>query len=441
MQTRELIYETAVRGVRPLLRIASPFHAKLGRGLAGRREAVARLTEWASTSRRPERPLVWVHAPSVGEGLMAQAILGALRERRPDAQLVFTYFSPSAERLAERVGADVWGYLPWDVRTEVSRALDALSPSVVAFLRTEVWPVLSLESRRRGARLALVNAVLGEDSSRLGRGARFLLGPTYARLDAVGATGAEDARNFVELGVARERVRVTGDARFDQVWGRIAELGDPERRLERPLLRRLRDASVTTVVAGSTWPSDETRLAEAFARARRSRPMRLIVAPHEPTESQLAGLERTLDAKGLEHARLARVEETSGALPEVVVIDRVGVLADVYAVAEIAYVGGGFHGAGLHSVVEPAGLGVPVLFGPRHGNAREAGELAWSGGGSVVHNVEELTSMLSVLSDDPAAHAEASRAAAEFVRTRLGAANRNAELLEELIEAAAPARA
>src|SRR5690606_24321586 len=125
MRTRERLYEVALRGARPLLRAAAPFNGKLGRGLAGRRGAVAGLEAWASTSRDAARPLVWLHAPSVGEGLMAQALLRALRDAAPDAQYAFTYFSPSAERLAPGVGADVAGYLPWDVRADVGRVLVA----------------------------------------------------------------------------------------------------------------------------------------------------------------------------------------------------------------------------------------------------------------------------------------------------------------------------
>lgn len=438
MHARELVYETALRGAVPLLRVVSPFHAKLARGVAGRRSAVTVFSSWASSSRDLARPLVWVHAPSVGEGLMAQAIIGALRESAPEVQVAFTHFSPSAERLASRVGADVAGYLPWDVTGEVRRVLGALQPTAIAFVRTEIWPVLVREAKGRGVALALVNAVLSEGSSRLGAGSRYLLGPGYARLDAVGAVAEPDARRFSLLGVAPERVRVTGDARFDQVWARVRALGDEEERMRNPLLRRLRDETVVTVVAGSTWPADEERLVPAFARARREEALRLVVAPHEPDATHLTGLERRLDAAGLTHARLAEVEAGTGPLPEVVVVDRVGVLADLYAIGELAYVGGGFHSAGLHSVVEPAALGVPVLFGPRHGNAREANELAWAGGGSIIRDARELSEALVSLARNVDARSEAGALARRFVHSRLGGATANAALVLELLEGRAP---
>lgn len=437
MYTRELLYELLLRGARPLLGLAAPLHGKLREGIAGRDAAVASLEGWAREARDPARPLAWVHAPSVGEALMAQAVIGTLRERRPDLQVVFTYFSPSAVRIAARVGADHFGYLPWDLATESRRALAALQPALLAFVRTEIWPVLTREAAGRGVRLALINAVLAPGSSRLRGPSRYLLNPGYSRLDAVGAVATGDGERLTRLGVPRERVRVTGDARFDQVWARVAALGGERARLERPLLRRLHDPERLTLIAGSTWPEDEARLIPAYVRAREMAAFRLIIAPHEPTAAHLARLEARLNAAGLGHARLSAVEASGGPLPEVVAVDRVGVLAELYAVADIAYVGGGFGGAGLHSVVEPAALGVPVLFGPRLGNALEAEALGWAGGGSMISDDASLALTLRRLTRDSVLRLEAGAAAQTFVRSRLGGAARNAEMLEELLPAPA----
>jgi 3-deoxy-D-manno-octulosonic-acid transferase len=364
---------------------------------------------------------------------MAQAIIGALREERPEVQVVFTYFSPSAERVAERVGADLCSYLPWDLTHESRRALALLRPDLLAFVRTEIWPVLAREAKAMGVRLALVNAVLAAGSSRLRGPSRYLLGPGYGRLDAVGAVAPGDADRLALLGVRADRIKVTGDARFDQVVARIDAFGARADE-ERPLLQRLRDPDLVTLVAGSTWPADEERLIPAFRIARDRLPLRLIIAPHEPTPAYLKGLEARLDGAGLANERLGEIEAATSPLPEVVVVDRVGVLAELYGVADIAYVGGGFGGAGLHSVVEPAALGVPVLFGPRFGNALEADALAWAGGGSVVRGTESISSALLRLGRSPVQRAEASAAALTFVRSRLGGAARNAELIGALLD-------
>jgi 3-deoxy-D-manno-octulosonic-acid transferase len=418
----ELAYEAAMLAARPALAAVAPFQPKIRRGLEGRRGALHTLATWAAGERDASRPLLWLHAPSVGEALMAGAILDAARERLPELQIAFTFFSPSAERVAHRLGADVATYLPWDARRDARAALDALQPAVIGFVRTEIWPVLGREARGRGVRVALVNAVLAAGSSRTRRGARVLLGHAYRRLDAVGAVSDEDAARFARLGVAPDRVRVTGDARFDQVWQRVQRLDRG-----RPLLASLAADPRLTLVAGSTWPPDEQRVIDAVAGGGH---WRLVIAPHEPTDDHIAALEKRLDAAGLRHARLPGLDDEAPAA-DVLVVDRVGVLAELYAAADAAWVGGGFGSAGLHSVVEPAALGVPVLFGPRHGNAREAHRLARAGGGFVVLDGAPVADLLARLAGDDAFRRAAGDAARGFVARHVGGAARNADILLE----------
>ncbi|MGH7505005.1 MAG: 3-deoxy-D-manno-octulosonic acid transferase, partial [Longimicrobiales bacterium] len=390
------MYETAQRITRPAAQALMPATGKVGRGLRARRGVVQRLTSWARDHRDATLPLVWVHAPSVGEALMGQAIVGALRDDDTRVQVVFTHFSPSAERVAARVGADVTDYLPWDTGPDVRAVLAALTPAVIAFVRTEIWPVVTREAERAGVRLALLYAVLVSGSSRTGRIARRLLRPGYRRLDAIGAVSAADAARFGALGVPPERVHVTGDARFDQVNLRVRDIDRTS-----PLLRTLADPTAVTMVAGSTWPRDDELLIPAFAAIRASGGVRLIIAPHEPTPLHLEQLERRIAVHGVAARRLSSIESRDARPAEVIIVDRVGVLADLYVLADFAYVGGGFGGAGLHSVVEPAALGKPVMFGPRHGNAREADELVAEGGAVVVRNGGEMLATLSRLAARP----------------------------------------
>jgi 3-deoxy-D-manno-octulosonic-acid transferase len=286
----------------------------------------------------------------------------------------------------------------------------------------------------------LVNAVLSEGSGRLRWPGRGFLEASYRRLDAVGAVSREDGLRYERLGVPPGRIRATGDARFDQVWQRTEDRGLYELRGDpaasdrvpaglRPIWERLRDPERFTLVAGSTWPADEKALLPPFTVLRNRHRVRLVVAPHEPTASHLEALERQLDRQALRHARLSALLAAGAAPPEVVVVDRLGILADLYAVADAAYVGGGFGTAGLHSVVEPAALGVPVLFGPRHGSAREAGELAASGGGSMVESAGDLEARLRAFIADPATTHAAGERARSYVRSQTGAAGRNAELV------------
>jgi len=426
MPMLERIYGMGVAALRPALPLLARGEGKLARGIRGRRGVVERMEAWARAHRDPARPLAWFHAPSVGEGHQARAVIEAFRALRPDAQVAYTFFSPSAEAFARAVPADFADYLPLDAAGEVRRALDALRPDVLAFSKYDVWPVLTREAKARGVRLLLLSATLPAAAGRLRAPSRALLGPAYARLDAVAAISEEDAERFGRLGVPPERRSVMGDARFDQVWAR-ARAADRAS----PLLAPFGGFAGTTLVAGSTWPEDERHLLPAVAALRKSgSALRLILVPHEPTEVHLAASERRLDALGLAHARLSSPDAPSA---DVVLVDRVGALGELYALADLAYVGGGFGSAGLHSVLEPAAFGVPVIFGPRHSNAREAAELVAAGGAFETATAEALERTLGGLADIYEVRIAAGAKARGYVEARVGAAARGAELVLEML--------
>lgn len=428
MPIAESLYTLALRAAAPLLPLAARGEGKLAQSIRGRTGVLERMEAWARAHRDPARPLVWFHAPSVGEGLQARAVIQAFRARRPDAQVAYTFFSVSAERFAQTVGADVADYLPLDLPADVRRALHALRPGVIAFSKTDVWPVLTREASARGVRLAMLSGTLPASSSRLGGPARTLLGPAYARLDAVAAISPADAERFGHLGVPPRRRTVMGDARFDQVWARAAAADRGS-----DLLRPLASSGAPTLVAGSTWPADEERLVPAVARLRRAgHPLRLILVPHEPTPEHLARTERLMGDAGMRPVRLSAISASAPAGDDVLV-DRVGVLGDLYALANVAYVGGGWGTAGLHSVLEPAAFGAPVLFGPRHANAREAAELIAAGGACELADDGALDAHLRALATDADVRTRAGAAARAYVQAGLGAAARGADVIESLL--------
>jgi 3-deoxy-D-manno-octulosonic-acid transferase len=220
-----------------------------------------------------------------------------------------------------------------------------------------------------------------------------------------------------------------GDARFDQVWKRAYESRDPP-----DPIADLADGEGPTIVAGSTWPADEDLLVPALERlSRRGLTFRLVIAPHEPTADHLARLEGRLKEHSLDAVRLRRIGEGAGA--PVVVVDRIGILGDLYRLADVAYVGGGFGTAGLHSILEPAAFGVPVLFGPRHSNAREASELVATGGAMTVADGHALEGGLRTWLTEQDRRVEAGRIARDFVERGLGAADRGVDLLVSLLDA------
>ncbi|MDF1501987.1 glycosyltransferase N-terminal domain-containing protein, partial [Roseisolibacter sp. H3M3-2] len=401
--------------------------------LRARRAVRGRWTAWARDRRDAARPLLWMHAPSVGEGLQARPVLELARRERPDLQLAYSFYSPSAERFARGLDVDAADYLPFDTGGDAAALLQALRPSALVFSKLDVWPVLAAEASRRGVPLGLVSATLAGGSSRRGGLAGGLLRDAYARLSLVGAISDEDAERLVALGVRADRVRVTGDTRYDQVWRRAAA-ADRASPLLAPLAPE-RSGGRFTLVAGSTWPADEEVLLEAWQTLRRQDARaRLLIAPHEPTPAHLGPVEAWARAQRASLARLSAVEAGEATADvDVLLVDRVGVLGELYAVGDAAFVGGGFHAAGLHSVLEPAAYGLPVAFGPGHGDSRDAGLLLAAGGATAAATPRTLAELLRRWRTSDSLRRRAADAARAVERAVLGADGRALALVRELL--------
>jgi 3-deoxy-D-manno-octulosonic-acid transferase len=422
-----VLYALAARLAGVISAVVPPSPTKASIALRARRGIRKRYASWAGEHRDPSRTLLWVHAPSVGEGLQARPVLTLMRERHPEIQLAYTFFSPSAEEFSRTLDVDFRDYLPFDAASEMRAALDALRPRALVFSKLDVWPELVRQARRRDVRLGMISATLAAASGRRSRTGNLLLGDAYAQLDAVGAVDQGDAGRLVELGVRRDRIEVTGDTRFDQVWQR-AQSVDRESRVLAALASEKRGP---TLVAGSTWPADEAPLLDAIARARTRVPkVRVILAPHEPRSSHLEPIERWASRHGL---TLARVDDQAAGSADVVLVDRFGVLGDLYALADVAFVGGGFHDAGLHSVLEPAAFGAPVIFGPRYDRSRDAATLLGAGAARTVSNAAELESALVEWLENPDIRREAGSKAKAVIERGTGAAERSLKLVERLL--------
>lgn len=419
-------YVAAGSLARALTAIAPPGESKTLRALRARRDVHRRYAEWAAKSRDPSRPLLWVHAPSVGEGLQALPVIQLFRERHPAAQVAYTFFSPSAERFAETVGGDFHDYLPFDTIRDAELALASLRPTALVFSKLDVWPLLVETSARLGVKLGMLSATLPASSGRRSRAAQLVLRDAFRAMDLVGAVSDTDALHLIEAGVAADRIRITGDTRYDQVWMKAE--ADSAARSE--LIGRLR-APRFTLVAGSTWPSDEERLLPAWLAVKSAQPdVRLIIAPHELSERHLEAIKGWARAGGLTSAH---TDDPAASTADVIIVDRYGILGDLYALGDIAYVGGGFRDAGLHSVLEPAAFGTPVIIGPRHTDNRDASLLVKAGGAFRCPDSEAIEGRIRRWLESPDSLAQARSAARETVRSGLGAAERSVALVEALM--------
>jgi 3-deoxy-D-manno-octulosonic-acid transferase len=361
------VYRTltwAAHGAAPVLRL--PFAATL----PARRAAVAR---WRTRAAASARGAIWIHAASVGEALTAVPVVRRLRAARPRVPIVLTHTSPAAAQWPGGWGVDEADYLPPDTAGSMDAMLDALAPPVLVLTRADVWPELVGAALRRGVPVALAGATVSARSNRLRWPLRTALRPLYAGLAYVGAATPADGERLRRLGARDAALEVTGDPRHDQVLERI-----PDLRPLRPLDAWTAGAAV--LVAGSTDARDAAVLLAALASLRSAHPSaRLLLCPHEPDPRQMAHVLALARGAGVPAAPWRGDGDAPPGEVACLVVQRLGILADLYVLGRVAYVGGGFGRRGVHAVIEPAAYALPIIVGPR-GLSADARALLDAGG-------------------------------------------------------------
>ena len=422
-----LVVPAARLGLRGVARVNS----KLARGIEARRGLEDRWRE-AALRTAGRRPRIWLHAASAGETLQARPLGDAVRAAHPDGALFYSFFSPSAERMiAGWKAPDAVDYLPFDWPSAMRAQIESLDPDAIILVAGELWPNLIWTAADRGVPLAQACCRLAAGSGRMERPARALTGRLYREFRAIGAVTDEDAAILVAMGVPRETVAVTGDTRIDISLARVADAAALPPAWEPP------PGAGPVVVAGSTWPADEAVVLPAVVRLRTRHPgLVAVVVPHEPSESAVARVERQARELGLGAVRLgaggspAAVGAGDGAVPAIVIVDRVGLLYRLYQLADATYVGGGFGGA-VHNTVEPAAHGAPVAVGPNHGSPAEVAALERAGALVTVATADALVSSWGAWLDDPAEGSRAGAAARAEIEAARGATDRTLAFFRE----------
>ena len=362
---------------------------------------------------KKERPFdVWFHAASVGEFEQARPIIERLKREHPNKRVLLTFFSPSGyEMRKDYQGVDKVTYLPFATRRRVRAFLDAVQPKVAVFVKYEFWPAYLRELKRRKMHTYLISAIFRPKQLFFwpwGRPYRNLL-KGFTRLYVQDESSAELLKKY---GV--EQVTVAGDTRFDRV-STIAS-----REVDLPLVAQFCQGA-KTIVAGSTWPEDETLLAR-YVEERDD--VKLVLVPHEINQEHLHRIFLTF--KG-QYVRYSEATERNIMTCRVLMIDTLGMLSQLYRYADVGYVGGGF-GAGIHNTIEAAVYGIPVLFGPNHYKFREAKNLLKAGAAETVDNYGSFSAAMDHALEQ---HKEMGKLAAEYVESELGATNR---IYEELFK-------
>lgn len=372
---------------------------------------------------------VWVHAVSVGEVLAVAGLVSELRRRCPERRIYVSTTTATGQKLARtRFGDDCVFYFPLDFAFAIRPYLKVLRPALVVVAETEFWPNFLRLASTSGSKIAVVNARISDRS--LSRYLRFraLLRRVLVHADAFLAQSVEDERRLIAIGAPPERVKVSGNLKFD-VTPAIAP----------PIVDQLRAAMIAggagaVIVAGSTVEGEEPVVLEAFGRVLEMQSNAvLILAPRHP--ERFAQVAELVASSGMNFWRRSRWTADQPVSGGVFVLDTIGELGASYSLADIAFVGGSLAPRGGHNILEPALYGVPVIVGTHTENFRDIVELFRRAEAViVVQDAFELSEQFSNLLGNPKLRRDLGDRAADLIRQQSGATARTLSEIERLLQ-------
>lgn len=393
-------------------------------GLAGRLGAVPEGLHAAVAGQR----VVWVHAVSVGEVMAATSLIRELRAELPGWVIAVSTTTETGQRLArERLAGSPVFYLPLDFRYAVRRYLRVLRPEMVVLMESELWPRLIEQCALAGVPVAVVNARVSDRSLPRYLRLRRLWRPLLAQVSLFLAQSEESAERLRRIGAPVERVRVTGNLKYDiRVGGESALTG---------MLRERWPVDARVVVCGSTLEGEERMLLEAWPAVLAVEPRAVMVlAPRHP--DRFAAVATLVEGSGFGLVRASEFRERSAAVEagSVFLLDTIGDLASVYSLGAVAFVGGSLVAKGGHNPLEPAQFGVPVVMGPSFENFREiVEEMEVHDSIRVVSTTSLAAALVDMLRNGDEARALGERGRAVF-EAQSGATARTIRALMELVD-------
>ncbi len=406
-----LLYNAAIGILLVAIHVIAPLFPKLRtrkKILRQQRSSIEHLATNTSAA------TIWFHAASMGELEQIKPLVRLYRENMPHARIVVSVFSPSAYRRHSDLPNDAFVLLPYDSSSSARHFVEHLNPRLVIVSRYDLWWNITQQLAERKIKLVLVNATFPSTPAEwLMRGFYRCL---YSRATLVIARSERHAAAFRRLKID-STITVSPDTRIDQIALRAANALTPPPFLQQAAFR---------LVLGSTWSADEALWADVWRSidpGTKGR-IQLIIAPHEPTSKHCHSILRHFPDSML----LSQLPP--GVRASIVIVDRVGMLTELYHHASAAYIGGGF-GAGVHSVLEAAFAGIPISCGPRIKRSDDAHELQSEGVLRILHTPDDAQRWLTdVMNGDQLS--KRARSVQENLKSRTGVSKKIYELIEQM---------
>jgi 3-deoxy-D-manno-octulosonic-acid transferase len=413
------IYHIFLKAYPTALRLVAPWNAKARRWLHGRFNIVDRVR--SDMANRGDKQSVWMHCASLGEFEQGRPVLEKLRQQHPGYLFVVSFFSPSGYAAAQNYkDADHIFYLPMDSPANAKEFIDAINPAMVIWVKYDYWYYYLKELKDRNIPVLLLSGLFQKGRAFF----KWYGGMQRKMLHCITHFFVQDEPSqYLLRSIGINNVTVSGDTRFDRVIEIAEKVG------EIPGIAEFCGGH-PVIVAGSTWQEDEEEL-DHFANIHPE--IKFIIAPHEVEEVRLAEVEKLFKRTVRYSAWVASGNESSSnpPIPNVLIIDNIGLLSRLYRYATITWVGGGFGDEGVHNVLEAAVYSKPVVFGPVYDKYIEAVELVGSGGGFSVENALEAETLFASLLIDKEEYDIACEASGEYVYAKRGATEKALAYIQE----------
>lgn len=383
----------------------SLWDAKARKWIVGRRNWEEKLA--AAFSEDDE--VVWFHCASLGEFEQGRPVIEEVRRRFPEGKVLLTFFSPSGyEKRKDYSYVDFVSYLPLDTRRNAKKFLEIVSVQKAIFIKYEFWYYFLNEISKRSVPLYLASGNFRPQQIFFSWYGKWYL-KVLGFFTHIFVQGSDSEVLLRKHGITE--VSVAGDTRFDRV------LAIAEKAKEIESVRQF-VGKEKVLIAGSTWEKDE-KIIKDLCSAHKN--LKLILAPHEPTESNIERLRSWFPAHVLfSDLNNGREQEDSGKDVKVLIVNTIGHLSSLYKYGTIAYIGGGF-GKGIHNILEASAAGLPVMFGQNYKRFREAVELNKAGGAFGIKDEEEAFMFMSKLMNEEAFYLQSSDISREYTKGRVGA--------------------
>ncbi len=378
-----------------------------------------------------ERP-IWLHAVSVGETISLKKLIEGLRQEYPQQKFVISTVTATGNKIAKSLAweGDFVTYLPLDFSFIVRLVIDRINPKLFVITETEVWPNLINYLHKKNIPIVVVNGKISQQSFNGYKRIRPLVSAVLNRISLFCMRTAEDAQRLIALGVAQNKVHVTGNMKFDNTDFGFSKINPQEYR------RKLGLADQDKLfVAASTHEGEEEIVLNTYQELKQEFPdLKLLIAIRHPERSKEVA--KLVSKFGFEPMPISQIALTTNycLLPTTVfILDTIGQLMSFYAIADIVFVGGSFVKKGGHNILEPANFGKPILFGPIMYNFRDIAELFLKKEAAVsVANQEELKQKIGYLLRNTLEGQAMAENARKIIVENKGASQRNLAYLKSL---------